>query len=209
MSPVALGAFALIALVALAAFWVGTRNRLGRRQAEIELVWARLAADLDRRRELVPTLAETVRGRAAHGKVLVEALNRTNAEAAAEALAEPRTPGRARADMDLGELVRRAVAFIRARPTPWDDDTFRVVEQRLAEIESRIDGARREYNRLVSRYNRASRAVPARLVANAGGFCRYPPLGEVEPGEVALRRGLMGASPAAWQTRVVAPDQPC
>src|SRR5688500_4150081 len=104
----------VLAIVLILVIWlIAAYNGLIRRRNHIENAWAQIDVQLKRRLELIPNLAETVKGYAAHEKDALDAVIR----ARNAAVAAPDTPhAPAEADNLLTGAMRQLVALGEAYP---------------------------------------------------------------------------------------------
>lgn len=165
MSPVVLIAVGL--LVVIAAFvWV-TYNRLVAKRLATDNSWSQIDVALRRRHDLIPNLAEAVRGYASHERTTFENVTRARSEAVAEQDSPPR---RALAEARLGRATADLLAVAEAYPQLEATQNFSQLQSELAETEDQIQITRRVYNDTVETYNTAIQVFPALLVARMFGF---------------------------------------
>ena len=159
----------LVALLVLVALYVLlTYNRLIALRNNVDNSWAQVDVALKMRHDLVPNLAETVQGYAAHERSTIEQVT----EARAAALAAPDQAGAAlgAAEVSLGQGIGRLLAVAEAYPDLKASTNFLALQQQLSSIESQIQIARRVYNDTVETYLTKVQRVPSNFVASAFGF---------------------------------------
>ena len=158
---IALAAAALF--VVLAAFGY---NRLVRLRNEAETGWANIDVQLQRRADLIPNLVETVRGYAAHERVVFDEVTRARTEL--QRAAGPNEAGEAN-DV-LTAALGRLFAVAEAYPDLQASENFLRLQEDLTDTEDKISAARRYYNATVMHYNTAVQSIPWVVVARPLGF---------------------------------------
>ena len=158
---IALAASALF--VVLAAFGY---NRLVRLRNEAETGWANIDVQLQRRADLIPNLVETVRGYAAHERVVFDEVTRARTEL--QRAAGPNEAGEAN-DV-LTAALGRLFAVAEAYPDLQASENFLRLQEDLTDTEDKISAARRYYNATVMHYNTAVQSIPWVVVARPLGF---------------------------------------
>ena len=161
---------ALVLAVALAVWVAWTYNRLVQRRLACESSWAQIDVALRLRHDLVPVLAEAVRGYASHERTTLEEV--TEARAGAEA-ANAQAPGpRGAAEARLGSGIGRTMLVAEDYPALLASENFSQLQSDLADVEERISITRRVYNDTVETYNTLIQVFPPVIVARAFGFGR-------------------------------------
>lgn len=137
-------------------------NSLVSARQQVADAWAAVDVELDRRHTLIPDLVSAVQATAAHERVLLERLVKTDRRAreAAGSAAERSTP-----ESDLTAAARAVMALREQYPALDSQQNFLQLQQELAVTEDRIGAARRFHNIKVAEYNRRTEAVPGNLVA--------------------------------------------
>lgn len=142
-------------------------NGLVRRRNEVDNAWSQIDVQLKRRLDLIPNLVETVKGYAAHERVVLEAV----VAARSNAIGAGSTPHeQAAADNQLTGALRQLFALAEAYPDLKANQGFVSLQDELANTESRIAYARQFYSDAVLAYNTAIQAVPGVIVARMFGF---------------------------------------
>jgi LemA protein len=172
---IALGAFFIWALVIY--------NRLVALRGGVRAALAAIEVELQRRRDLVPNLLETVRVGVAHEHEALQAVAaaRETANAAASAIARDSAgpqvmADRAQAEGALSVALNRLLAHAESLPELKADQSLAQLAREVAEIENRLAAARQAYNEAVREYNAAQQAFPAVMFASTLGFKPAPPL---------------------------------
>ncbi len=168
--PIA-GPVVAVAIVILAVLlvWVAVAfNRLIRRRNLMREGWSGIDVQLKRRRDLIPSLVETVKGYSEHEKAALEriVLLRTQGEQAAD-VAEANASENA-----LTQQIKSLFALAESYPDLKAGKNFIELQEQLAEIEDQIQMARRYYNGATRNYNTLAQSFPSNIVARAFGFRR-------------------------------------
>ena len=136
-------------------------NRSATRQA-----WADIDSELRRRHDLVPTLAEVVRGHCVEDRGALDDLLRQR-----DAAAGIRDPdARGVAESYLAAAIGLAFALAQRHPRLRADSAFLRVQELLAAAEDRVAGSRRAYDDAIGARRRLLRRFPTSLVARVCGF---------------------------------------
>jgi LemA protein len=164
---------ALIAIPALAVLALGAggeffavRGKLAAERDAVNNAWTGAEAALERRADLVPELAELMKGFAPHESAIFA----KTADAGA-ALAHGRTPREKIAANDrLSGALSSLLVLSENYPALGSDPNFTRLERELATAENNIAIERRKYNELLERYNTSLQIFPDNLVAHLAGF---------------------------------------
>jgi len=152
-------------------------NRLVRHRNLVREAWSGVDVQLARRHDLVPRLAEIVRGHADFERGVLENVTRLRAQAPAVAPSR-RAPVTSREMQDgenaLATQMRSLLAVVEAYPELRAGESFLDLQARLVEVENQLQMARRYYNGTVRDYNTAVESFPSNLVARATGFGLEP-----------------------------------
>ncbi len=154
----------ILLALAIACAWMF--NRLVRDRNQVDTAWSDVDVQLQRRHDLVPVLAETVRAYAGHESELLRRITRERN------LAQSSSGPAARGDAEtvLGGDLGRLIALGEAYPDLKASTNFEQLSAELVEIEDAIQHARRFYNGSVRRYNTHLQRFPDLLIARALGF---------------------------------------
>jgi LemA protein len=154
----------LIVLLAIA--YVLTRNSIIGARNRVDEAWSGIDVQLKRRHDLVPNLAETVKGYATHEQQTFE--NVANARSQAMAATGVRETAQAENALSgaLGQLRVVAEQYPDLRAT----ENFQQLQNQLSELEDEIQASRRIYNSNVQSYNTRIQQFPASIAAKQGGF---------------------------------------
>jgi len=156
----------IVVLAVLAVVLAFAFNHLVRLRNEAQAGWANIDVQLKRRNDLIPNLAETVKGYAAHERGLFDEV--TQARAAVQGGGGPAAT--AAASDQLTQGVGRLFAVAENYPQLRASENFQQLQSELTDTEDKIAAARRYYNSVVQTYNSAIQSFPALLYAGLLGF---------------------------------------
>lgn len=141
-------------------------NSLVRKQVKVEEASADIDTQLQRRMDLIPQLAETVRTYTKHESEVYDEVNKAREKlAGAGDMSE-----KAQANDELTTAMNSVLAIAEDYPELTSDTVYVGLMDELAGTENRIAYSRSSYNEAVSDYNQAIRRFPAVLFANMFGF---------------------------------------
>lgn len=157
----------LAGAAALAVLYVVlTYNSLITLRARIDNSWSQIDVQLKRRFDLVPNLVETVKGYAKQEKgIFTEVAQARSAWQNATSVHD-----KAEADNMLAGTLKSLFAVAENYPTLRSSENFKLLQEELSGIESKIAYARQFYNDSVLTYNTAIATVPSNIIASMGGF---------------------------------------
>ena len=161
---IAIVVIVLILLVGLT--FVLIRNGMIASRNKVDESWSGIDVQLKRRRDLVPTLVETVKGYAEHESQTFE----KTTKARAEAMAAQGVGDTAQAESKLSQALAELLAVAENYPTLRATENFQQLSRNLSELEDEIQASRRIYNSNVQSYNTDIEQFPGSIVANAGNF---------------------------------------
>jgi len=154
----------ILGLFAIVAVWVvSIFNGLVRSRNAVDNAWAQIDVQLKKRADLVPNLVETVKGYARHEQTVFE--NVTRARSLVSQAASPQEA--ARAEDALTGALKTLFAVAEKYPDLKASDNFRLLQEDLNGLESKIAYARQYYNDSVNRYHNSQETFPANLLAAA------------------------------------------
>ena len=179
MDPILLGCAGAAAIAGLSAW--GSYNRLMALDARCDTAFADVDAQLKHRHSLIPNLVETVRGYAAHERVVLTEVTQARANALRTAGAETRLE----AETQVGQSIQSLLSVVERYPEIQASSHFRELRAELTDAENRITAARRFFNLAVNEYNATLRQFPGNLV---GAALR---LGRREPFDRGIERILL------------------
>lgn len=162
---IVLGVVAVL-VIAVSVWLFAARGALIRRNQSVDEAWQAIAAQLERRAELIPTLVSTVQEYASHERetfdAVVEAGERsTNAPSPGEAaLAEP----------DVKKAVRAVFAVAEGYPKLQASREYLDLQQQFSDTDDGVQAARRKFNSSVRDFNTRVRSFPNAMFARGLGL---------------------------------------
>jgi len=162
-----LGLVVLLVLIAVLAVLVF--NLLVQRRNAVENAFGAVDVYLLMRYDLIPRVAELVRGHADHERGSLEEVTALRGRAKAPDLD---SDGKVRVANQVGEHLQGLVARLEAVPTLRASEHFERLQRSLVEVEERLSAARRAFNAAVTDYNNAVEQFPLNLLARRFGFGR-------------------------------------
>ncbi len=152
-------------LAVLAILWaVMTFNALVALRERVRRGWANIDVELKRRADLIPNLAESVKGARAHEADTQRLLALLRTQAAVDPAAV--RDGRATVE----GIAPAVVALAEAYPDLRTGRNFLALQEELTRTESRIALARTYYNGMVKAFNARIAVVPDSMLARLGGL---------------------------------------
>ncbi len=147
---------------------VGSYNGLVDKEERVETEFSNLDAALQRRYDLLPTLAEAVKASLRQEQAVFGEIARARTQ-----YGGARTVGeRAAASTQLESALSRLLVIIEQYPQLQSNERIRDLQVQIEGTENRIAQQRRDYNEVVLDYNRAIRRFPRSLLAGMFGFER-------------------------------------
>jgi LemA protein len=175
---------AFIAALALTASGCGY-NRIQSLDEQVNKAKGQIAAQLQRRADLIPNLVETVKGYAKQeSSIFIEV---ANARARlAGSVQSGNLEDMANANQALNAPLGRLLAIAENYPQLKSDANFRALMDELTGTENRIATARQDYNDAVNGYNSFIRTFPYNLTAKVFGASAPKPYFEAKEGAEAV-----------------------
>jgi LemA protein len=160
-------------------------NKIQALDEQVNSAKGQIAAQLQRRADLIPNLVETVKGYAKQeSTIFTEVANaraRLNTSVQSGNLEDM-----AAANEALNAPLGRLLAIVENYPQLKSDANFRALQDELTGTENRIATARQDYNDAVNQYNSFVRTFPYNLTARMFGASTPKPYYEAREGaEVA------------------------
>jgi LemA protein len=154
-------------------------NHLVSRRNRTLAAWHGLEAELQRRYSLIPRLAETAKGYAAHEAEILERAALLRSRLAGGMGPDAGAELFQLAELGISSVMSRAEAY----PALTADRQFEELAEELSHTESVVANARKYYNACVMHYDNSRQRFPGVLVARLfrGSFPTLPylqPLGE-------------------------------
>lgn len=163
--------FALMAMAALSI--VFTYNGLVLLRERVQNAWSLIDVQLRRRHDLIPSLAEIVRGHAAHESEVQRAVAELRSTLASDLPDKPTDEAVSTVERQVRAetaALHRVLALVEAYPTLTADASFAALRAALVDTEDRIALARGFYNASVQALHDRAQAVPGNLVAALFGL---------------------------------------
>jgi LemA protein len=143
-------------------------NRIQQMDEQVNQAKGQIAAQLQRRADLVPNLVATVKGYAAHEDSIFTHVADARAKLAG-AVQGGNIQEMAAANQALTAPLGRLLAISENYPQLKADQNFRALQDELTGTENRIAVARQDYNTSVGNYNKFIRTFPYNLTAKMFG----------------------------------------
>jgi LemA protein len=128
---------------------------------QVKNAWAQIDVQLKKRTDLLPNLVETVRGYAKHEKTVFE--NVTKARSAM--MSATGVEDKAAANNMMTGALKTLFAVAENYPQLRANENFKLLQEQLDGIESKIAYARQFYNDAVLGYNNTIQMIPGNLFA--------------------------------------------
>ncbi len=171
-------------IAALAAYVIAVYNGLVSLKNRVAEAWSDLDVQMKRRYNLIPNLIETVKGYVKHERETLESVTR----ARTEAMASQGAPGaQATSENMLAGALKSLFALAENYPELKANQGFIDLQDDLAEVEDKIQSARRYYNGSVRDLNVKVEQFPSNLVARAFDFIQAD-FFELDEAEAAARQ---------------------
>ena len=159
--------FLVIALIITLFFsYQSTKNRLIDLYESVDASWAQVENQLQRRYDLIPNLAASVKGYAMHEKEVFSQV----ADARSKLASASSTGGRILAANKMESALSRLLLIVERYPNLKASQNYRAFIDELSGTENRLAVERRRFNEHVRLYNRSIRIFPYRYIALAAGF---------------------------------------
>jgi len=174
-----------VVIVLLVLFFVFAYNSLVTMRLRIDNAWSQIDVQLKKRYDLIPNLVETVKGYTKHEKTVFESVTKARANAlGAQSISE-----KAKAEGELSQALKSIFAVAEAYPKLEASANFKMLQEELSGIESKIAYARQFYNDSVMTYNTTIQTIPTNIVAGVFGFIArdFFKAGEVERENVKVK----------------------
>lgn len=142
------GAVAAVLILAIAAWYISTYNRLQRLKNLVEEGWSTIDVQLKKRYDLIPNLVETVKGYAKHESETLEAVIKARNFAMGAKGDE-----RIGAENELSHTLKSLFKLQEDYPQLKANANFMELQNSLGKIETEIASARRYYNGTVKEFN--------------------------------------------------------
>ncbi|OGO21618.1 MAG: hypothetical protein A2144_04205, partial [Chloroflexi bacterium RBG_16_50_9] len=156
-----------IIVILLIAF-IAIYNRLIKAHNGMKNAWAQVDVQLKRRHDLIPNLAETVKGYMQHERQTLESV--TRARNLAQAASGASVADRAKLEGELSSALARLLLVVENYPDLKANQNFLSLQQELTTTENHISSARQSYNDMVLMCNNLYQMFPSSIVARIFGY---------------------------------------
>lgn len=163
------GAFTAAAALSLAACGI---NSVPAAEEEAKAKWADVEAQFQRRANLIPNLAEIVKGASENEQTILREVTEARAKATsvnvtADDLDDPEKMAEfAAAQSQMSAGIGRLLASFEAYPQIQSNQNYLAFQSQFEGTENRIAVALRDYNEAVRKYNTTIRTFPDTIGAN-------------------------------------------
>lgn len=173
----------LIIVVILGVFLIAGYNRLVIKRNMVDNSWSNIDTLLQKRYDLVPNLVNTVKGYVKHEKEVLETITKArSAWMNASSVKE-----NAQVENMLGDALKTLFAVAESYPELKANENFKLLQEELSGIESKIAYARQRYNRTVMVYNTAIQQFPTSILA---GMFKFNARDYFEVEEAGVRKSV-------------------
>jgi len=159
---------AVCILIALLGFAIVTFNDLVIARNRVRTAWADIDVQLQRRHDLIPQLAATVKGYAAYEQATLTTVTELRSRAQAAASVQQR----GQLEGEVGAHVTQLLALQERYPELKASSNFLQLQHELVDTENRLQAARGDYNESVRVYNTQIESFPDVLLARVLGFAK-------------------------------------
>lgn len=171
----------VVVLVVIGIWFWSSQKSLTALQHRVDTAWAEIAAHLQERAELIPTIVDTVQGHAAHEKSAITAVT----DARAETLAARDAVAASAAEGHMQKALKGVFRIAEGYPQLQSSQSFLALQSRLVSTEDKIQSARRHYNGGVRELNTKVQSFPASSIAKRRGVGQAPFFETAEPAAIA------------------------
>ena len=152
-------------IVVLGVIVYGTYNGLITKRNRVQDALAQIDVQLKRRYDLIPNLVETVKGYMKYEKSTLTQITKLRSSIVTGSLED-----KAAANNKLSTALKSIFAVAENYPDLKASETYKNLEDELANTEDKISFVRTSYNDYVLDYNTAIQQFPGNIFANAFGF---------------------------------------
>mgnify|MGYP000920715447 CR=1 FL=1 len=158
--------YIILGIVAvLVVYLVTAYNGLVKLNERVKSAWSGITIQLKTRADLLPNLAEVVKGYAKHEKELL-----TDIAEARSSVMKAKTPAQAsKAEASVQEALVKALMITENYPELKSNQNFLQLQGELSDLENKIQAARRAYNNGVTELNSKIMSFPL-VLFGAFGF---------------------------------------
>jgi len=154
-------------------------NRIIVLSNRIDNAWSQIDVQLKKRADLVPNLVETVKGYMKHEKDAIKMVT----QARENMLSATDIKTKARAEGELTKALKTIFAIAENYPNLKASENFKLLQEQVEGIESKIAYARQFYNDSVLNFNNTITTIPGRWFAGFTGKTKARDFFEITEGE--------------------------
>jgi len=166
-----IGIVVLVVVLILVFWFIGIYNKLVELRNKVRNGWSQIDVQLKRRFDLIPNLAETVKGYAKMEKDIFEQFAKARG-LYAEARESGSVEKAAEANATLGNTLSRLLVVQERYPELKANTNFQEMMKQLKETEDKISFTRQFYNDTVLEYNNTLEKFPNNIVSSMFKFER-------------------------------------
>lgn len=149
----------------------------------INNAWSQIDVQLKKRADLVPNLVNTVKGYMKHEKDAIKMVTQSRERM----LKAGSMKERVKAEGELSKALKTIFALAENYPKLRASENFRLLQEQLEGIESKVAYARQFYNDSVLRFNNLITTIPGKWFAGKRMPREYFEIGEVERKPVEVK----------------------
>lgn len=162
----------ILVIVILLVFWlIGVYNKLVQLRNKVRNGWSQIDVQLKRRFDLIPNLAETVKGYASMEKDIFDQFAKARG-LYAQAVQTGNVEQAAQANATLGGTLSRLLMVQEKYPELKANTNFQEMMKQLKDTEDKISFTRQFYNDTVLEYNNKIEMFPNNIVSSMFKFER-------------------------------------
>jgi len=166
----------VIPLVILVLIVIYYKNRIAVLSNRIDNAWSQIDVQLKKRVDLVPNLVSTVKGYMKHEKDIMESVTKARENMMKAGTAKERV----KADAELSRTLKTIFALAENYPNLKANENFKLLQEQLEGVESKVAYSRQFYNDSVLQFNNLITTMPGKWFAGGRTAREYF---EVEEGE--------------------------
>jgi LemA protein len=156
----------LVMLLFVAGSYVGAKNTMVQKSADVDASFSNIDVDLQRRSDLIPNLVASVKGYANVEETILTAIANARAGLMTARTPDEKLAANDRLNVALLPLMRMQENY----PQLKSNDQFMRLEDELAGTENRIAVSRLRYNAAIKDYNVFIQQFPNSVWAGIAGF---------------------------------------
>jgi len=153
---------ALILVVLISAYYY---NRIISLWNNIENAWAQIDVQLKKRNDMIPNLIETVKGYMKHEKSIFENIAKYRTAMINASSVEEK----AKINNQISKALKSIFALSENYPKLEASENFKMLQEEISNIESKIAYARQYYNDSVLSFNNLITTIPGKWFASLTG----------------------------------------